>query len=228
MRLMFVLCFVSLLLTAQAQQKDSIPTPQARFFVGTSISHFTFSLPRTTPRNFMINLETQAVFHKQFTAGAEFGYANRWRRIANTLINSEGWYIKPFVTYSPLRNWQKRRVSPQIQMAVPLIFFGEKYELTLYNQFYPTATKHFERTKQFARGIEFTALVNFKIYKKIYLSTGLKHAPWLYAPVVHDEVPLNVRYFAGSGVNSKFWQTIEEKTSHYTTWAFFVKLMVGF
>ncbi|TAE72797.1 MAG: hypothetical protein EAZ85_08835 [Bacteroidetes bacterium] len=175
---------------------------------------------------FTIDTEIHRIFAKSWAVGAEIGYTDYYWKATNFNIRNKGFYFKPMISY--LTNQSIFNVMGSI--AFPMGIFDEKLYLDIPNSYYtfnPNETI-FNRNNQLFHGVELIISNQIEVGDDIYLSFGVRYAPILYTNIQNDSVPMNVRYFPGSGYNLDYSDRITPINNLNRSYALFCKFFVRF
>lgn len=175
---------------------------------------------------FTIDLEAHRFLKKNWAYGFEAGYTEYYWRSANSRIHNKGTYLKPMFSYVK----KYRDGMFMISAAVPMGIFDEMGQLEVGNNYYYYNPKYltYHRKSQFFVGTELIATVQNQVANQFYICFGGRFAPFIYRPIVRDDVPMNTRYFAGTGYNVDYNDINTRPSSGHSAFALFMKMFVHF
>lgn len=175
---------------------------------------------------FTIDLEAHRFLKKNWAYGFEVGYTEYYWRSIDLRIHNKGTYFKPMFSFVK----KNREAMLMISAAVPMGIFDETGQFEVGNNYYYYNPKYltYYRKNQFFVGTELILNFQISIGDDIFLGLGGRFAPFIYRPIVRDDVPMNTRYFAGTGYNVDYNDINTRPSSGHSAFALFMKMFVHF
>lgn len=175
---------------------------------------------------FTIDVEAHKMWKKRWAYGFETGYTEYYWKSSNSQIHNKGAYFKPMISYVK----KELDVIFMVSLGIPMGIFDEMGQLEVGNIYYTSNPKYlnYYRKNQFFIGTEVILTGQVKLDDTIAFGFGVRYAPYIYRPNVKDDVPMNTRYFAGSGYNANYNDTNSNNSDFHPAFALFAKLFVHF